>query len=262
MQVYKYNRNVVRALFDNSREMPVPIQRDSNRFYEDIIENIKAMIVSGELAQGEKLPSERELAEYFNVSRIPVREALKILEYMGVLYNVRGEGMYVKNVGISEIINKMNFAFSATTHTMTDFIEVREALDTTAAYYAALRRTDEDIARMQRALDTMEEVSRPAEKETEEMIAASHEFHNGLVAAAHNSVLSGLYDNLFELLDISKQLSVASRSCDDHSRAEHCEIFKKILLKDADGARKAMVQHLDKAKGKIKRRLEEKNNVD
>ena len=57
----------------------------SGRYYEYVIDNIKGMIIRGELKQGEKIPSERELAERFNVSRVPIREALKILEYMGIL---------------------------------------------------------------------------------------------------------------------------------------------------------------------------------
>ena len=56
----------------------------SGRFYEYVIDNIRQMIADGELEAGQKLPSERELAEKFNVSRVPIREALKILEYMGV----------------------------------------------------------------------------------------------------------------------------------------------------------------------------------
>ena len=72
----------------------------SGRFYEYVIENIRQMIANGELQAGQKLPSERELAEKFNVSRVPIREALKILEYMGVLDSSPGDGTYLKNISV------------------------------------------------------------------------------------------------------------------------------------------------------------------
>lgn len=240
-----------------------PINKDSNRFYEDIIENIKMMIMTGKLKQGEKLPSERELAEYFNVSRIPVREALKILEYMGIIANVRGEGMYIRNIEISDIISKLNFAFATTSNTLLDLVEVRDALETTAAYYAALRRTDDDIARLQVSLDMMENYSNdPNEsKDPVKLTSLSHDFHNNLVKAAKNSVLSSVYESLFELLDISKQLTLANRSFDDHSQASHYEIFKRILLKDAEGARSCMMAHLDNTKKVLNKSIEEKKKT-
>lgn len=90
----------------------------SGRFYEYVIENIRQMIANGELQAGQKLPSERELAEKFNVSRVPIREALKILEYMGVLDSSPGDGTYLKNISVESLINKMNFSFVATADTL------------------------------------------------------------------------------------------------------------------------------------------------
>ena len=115
------------------------------RYYEYVIEGIKDMIARGELKSGEKLPSERELAGRFNVSRVPIREALKILEYMGVLDSSRGDGTYVKNFTMEDSIGKIAFALTATTDALMDLLELRINLETFAAYYAAQRRTDEDI---------------------------------------------------------------------------------------------------------------------
>ena len=81
----------------------------SGRFYEYVIDNIRQMIADGELQAGQKLPSERELAEKFNVSRVPIREALKILEYMGVLDSSPGDGTYVKNTS-AQVSTALSFA--------------------------------------------------------------------------------------------------------------------------------------------------------
>lgn len=220
------------------------------RPYEEIIEHVKMMIVKGEVKQGEKLPSERDLADYFHVSRVPVREALKILEYLGVLYNVRGDGMYVKSIDVAHLFDKINFAFATTPTTLSELYEVRNSLESTAAYYAALRRDDDDIARMQISLDQVEraiEISAPQQ----ELITLSHKFHSHLVTAAKNSLLSAIYDSFYELLNVSKHLTVGASTYDYDSQASHYEIFKGILLKDPIRAQNAMRAHLDRAKEKM-----------
>ena len=89
--------------------LPTKQADGSGRFYEYVIDNIRQMIADGELQAGQKLPSERELAEKFNVSRVPIREALKILEYMGVLDSSPGDGTYVKNTSAQSLVSKMDF---------------------------------------------------------------------------------------------------------------------------------------------------------
>ena len=89
--------------------LPTKQADGSGRFYEYVIDNIRQMIADGELQAGQKLPSERELAEKFNVSRVPIREALMILEYMGVLDSSPGDGTYVKNTS-AQVSTALSFA--------------------------------------------------------------------------------------------------------------------------------------------------------
>ena len=140
--------------------LPTKQADGSGRFYEYVIDNIRQMIADGELQAGQKLPSERELAEKFNVSRVPIREALKILEYMGVLDSSPGDGTYVKNTSAQSLVSKMDFSFDATADTIRDLLELRIVLETFAAYHAAQRRTDEDIASIQKLLRDMREAKK------------------------------------------------------------------------------------------------------
>ena len=71
----------------------------SNKYYETILDWFKSQIMSGELKEGDTIPSERELATRFGVSRVPVREALRILEYIGIVSNT-ADGMTVQKVDI------------------------------------------------------------------------------------------------------------------------------------------------------------------
>ena len=220
--------------------LPTKQADGSGRFYEYVIDNIRQMIADGELQAGQKLPSERELAEKFNVSRVPIREALKILEYMGVLDSSPGDGTYVKNTSAQSLVSKMDFSFDATADTIRDLLELRIVLETFAAYHAAQRRTDEDIASIQKLLRDMREakkVNDGTEESVQNLRKLSHGFHQALVRAAHNAVLSSVYEYLYELLDISRQFTINNSGISYSSIVAHEALFSKVIEGDAEGAR-------------------------
>lgn len=219
---------------------------EGGRYYEYVIDGIKDMIARGELKCGDKLPSERELAERFNVSRVPVREALKILEYTGLLNSSRGDGAYVRNTVPEGSFEKMAFAVSATTDALMDLLELRINLEAFAAYNAAQRRTDEDLQALNQAIVDMRQAKKDPnidDETTQNLRRLSHEFHRRMVRAAHNRVLSSMYENLYELLDISRQFTTAS-SVSYNSILAHETVFNKIVQQDAEGARQSMEEHL------------------
>lgn len=231
-----------------------PVIKNKNKYYETIIDNIRLMIVHGELQRGEKIPSERELADLFNVSRVPVREALKILEYMGVLENLSGDGLYVRDMNLNDLIEKLDFSFTVTTKTILDLFEVRVSLESTACYHAALRRTNEDIQLMQKTIDEMRNARKNSdctEKDIQDIRTTSHNFHIAVVKASKNSVLSSVYENLFELLDISKQYTIKTSGSNFDSLLAHEVILEKIIQQDSDGARERMMEHLSTACEKL-----------
>ena len=210
--------------------LPTKQADGSGRFYEYVIDNIRQMIADGELQAGQKLPSERELAEKFNVSRVPIREALKILEYMGVLDSSPGDGTYVKNTSAQSLVSKMDFSFDATADTIRDLLELRIVLETFAAYHAAQRRTDEDIASIQKLLRDMREakkVNDGTEESVQNLRKLSHGFHQALVRAAHNA--------------ISYSSIVA-----------HEALFSKVIEGDAEGARQCMEEHMEDVRYNLK----------
>ena len=226
---------------------PAKANGGGGRYYEHVIDSIKGMIARGELKCGEKIPSERDLAERFNVSRVPIREALKILEYMGILDSSRGDGTYVRNITVEDLIGKMDFAVTATADTLMDLLELRISLETFAAYYAAQRRTDEDIDALRQTIVDMREAKKLPHMDDagiQHLRQLSHQFHRCLVHAAHNSVLSSVYENLYELLDISRQFTTNSSGFSYNSILAQEAVFKKIIQKDAEGARQSMQEHL------------------
>lgn len=246
-------------------------QKSGDRLYETILENIKKMIVDNSIKPGEKLPSERELAEMFHVSRIPVREAIKILEYMEIVENKQGDGMYLKTSSkVESMIGKASFSNEMTSDVMVDLFEMRIMFETRACICAAERRTDEDIVAMQNAIAAMRETINDLNRsdgehtpyETEKARAVSHQFHTCLIEAAHNTVLSVLYTNLFELLDVSKQLTIGTAVHSRNSTLAHELILSKIIDRDGESAARAMLDHLSDARDLALRHLRDENSAE
>ncbi|MCM1120931.1 MAG: FadR family transcriptional regulator, partial [bacterium] len=222
-----------------------------SRLFEQMLENIKALIINENLTSGTRLPSERELAERFGVSRVPVREALKILEYIGILDGTRGSGFYVRDVQVSDIFNKVNFAFIATAKTITEVMEVRIALESEAAYYAALRRDEQDISAMQESLQAircLKKMNSSREEDIENLRQQSNHFHMAIIHAAKNSVLQSVYVSLIDMLQLSRQYTFARSSVSYNTLLAHEAIYEKILSGNAEGARICMAEHLTEAK--------------
>lgn len=222
----------------------------SDKYYETILEWFKAQIMSGELKAGDALPSERELATQFGVSRVPVREALRILEYIGIISNT-AEGMVVQKTDVQLMNPKLNFALDITLETLKNLFEVRIFLESAAAYYAAVRRTDEDIRLMHESIRRMLAAIDGPQRDEEAMIKASHEFHFCVIAAAKNPVLDNIYRNLYDLLEISKQYTMNSTCISESSLLDHEAILFKIENGNAEEAGKYMKFHLSRAMNQL-----------
>ena len=99
------------------------------RYYEQIIASINTAILRGDLKEGDKLPSERELADLFETSRVPVREAIKVLEFCGIVEQVAGGGMTVKNIELSSLLQKLYFVIATTDDTLRELFESQPRRD-------------------------------------------------------------------------------------------------------------------------------------
>ncbi len=230
----------------------------SERYYEYVIDQIKAMIMRGDLKCGDRLPSERELALRFNVSRVPIREAIKILEYTGVLDCSQGSGTYVKNLPAEELLTKTSTSSVVTRHTVEQFLAVRIELEGFAAYLAAKNRTQEDLDVMRRTLQEVKDMRTRVNSGEEELLSELREksqaIHYQIILAAHNEVLQGIYDNLGNLLEVSRQMTVHSGGAvSNNSILAHQAIFDKIEHGDAAGAREMMSLHLTDIKLSIEK---------
>lgn len=152
------------------------------------IESIRSMIRSGEIAPGDQLPPEQELAERLEVSRGSLREAVRALSQINVLDVRRGDGTYVMSLAPSELMSGMVFAMELLqAKDLDEVLEVRQLLLPLAAALAAERVTKQQLTAMHEVIEALEKSTDPDE------IARTHERFARLVyEATGNETLSSI----------------------------------------------------------------------
>src|SRR5690554_3631179 len=125
----------------------------NTKVYEEVIEQIKFMITSGQLKKGEKLPPERELVEKFQVSRTSVREALRALQIIGLIESRQGGGNYIKDSFDDNLIEPLSMMFVLQNSRNSEILELRRVLEVETARLAAKNISDEELTRLKEIID-------------------------------------------------------------------------------------------------------------
>lgn len=211
---------------------------------EEIIEQMLELIGQGNLAPGQRLPSEREMAQSMGVSRSSLREALKRLEYVGILDTVQGGGSYVQDVAGPSLRDPLAALVHDSYDASLELAEVRTNIEAWAVSKAALRAKPEELIHLKKILDNMESrltCERP-------LYHLDAEFHLCLAKAAHNRIyfqiartICNLY---FEIVRISHENIFTTFRDQTILFAEHVGIYKAIEKRDPDLAQDRMRQHL------------------
>ncbi len=220
--------------------LPVkPIQKKS--IPEAIIQELKSLIDSGHIPQGGKLPAERELAKILNVSRPSLRVAIKVLSLLGILKNRQGDGTYLTNSD-QWSIEPVSIILSVKKGALLDIFEARESIENSCAGFAALRRDEEDLNELQKALDNMQANFDDPDK----YIAHDLDFHKAVVFAAKNPVLVDLMEKIYKLLvdARNKNRKYPSELYREKNFQQHIAIFKGIKNGDLQKATTAMAHHM------------------
>jgi GntR family transcriptional repressor for pyruvate dehydrogenase complex len=220
------------------------------------IDSIRAMIRSGDLAPGDRLPPESELAEQLGVSRGSLREAVRALSEINVLDVRRGDGTYVTSLSPSELLSGMVFAMELfQAKDLEEVVEVRSLLLPPAAALAAERVTTEQLAQMQTVIDRLEAATDPDE------IARLHERFGSLVYdATGNETLSSILRAL-QMRDENVRRAWLSA---DPARREIALAHQKMLLDalergDSDVAKSVSVVQVERRRRWLERlRAEER----
>ncbi len=215
----------------------------------------KRLISEGALVSGSRLPAERDLAESFHVSRSSLRQALKVLEIMGVISQRVGDGTYLNAAAPSLLGEPMEFLILLDGISFHELMEARIIVEPELAARAASRATEEDLATLRREMAAMKESSKNRSRLSEHDL----QFHQAIFQAAGNRVCSMMFTvihrSLHNLIELTSQLVPV-----EHTLHLHERIYTAIRRRDPDEARKRMAEHLLDAKGLLARASDQQQN--
>lgn len=219
--------------------VPVPPRLSRPRLYEQIVQQLLDHVRVHGLGPGDRLPAERELAQALGVSRASLAQALVALEVVGMVHVRHGEGATLLR-GADEEDVLLN---AVRTHqdSLPDVIDARSALETKLAALAAERRTEEDLAAIEAALELMERQVRAGERSLE----GDQAFHEAVTQAAHSAVLARLMKEIGELILETRIESLSTPGRPQDSLDKHRVIAAAIRDRDPSAAARAMADHID-----------------
>jgi GntR family transcriptional repressor for pyruvate dehydrogenase complex len=214
-----------------------PIRRSP--LYEEVAERLRTFIDVQKLKPGDKLLTERDLAQQLGVSRTSVRQALTALRVSGLVEIRHGDGVYLLR-SPEEVVPTLAHELLESHAQLPAIIEVREALETKTAPLAARRRSDQDLAEMRTALQDMAAAIQRGEDGAE----ADERFHGAIAKASRNPLLISLMEQLAEPIDQSRRASLSRPGRGPRSLQAHQTILSAIERQDEDAAAQAMRDHL------------------
>jgi GntR family transcriptional regulator, transcriptional repressor for pyruvate dehydrogenase complex len=211
-----------------------------NKVYEDVARQIERLILK-KLRPGDKLPSERELAELLSVSRSSIRDAIRSLELAGMVEPRQGAGTIVREISTNSLANPLANALKRKEELMGELLDFRRILEPPLAARAATHASPEEISEMESILERQEQKLRKGES----TIAEDSEFHYSVAMASGNSVVLKVLDILMDLLRDTRERSLQVEGRPQKSLAGHRKILNAIRRHDAEAAKVAMRRHIE-----------------
>ncbi|GAA1189221.1 FadR/GntR family transcriptional regulator [Streptomyces hebeiensis] len=207
------------------------------RLYEQVLDRLRSYVAEADLAAGDRLPPERELAQRLGVSRASVKQAIVVLEVQGLVEVRHGGGTYLTGNSLEpEPVERL----VERRRRLPDVLEAREALETKLAELAAERRTEEDLAALRDALRHMADEIEAGGLGVE----GDRLFHAAVTAAAHSALLAEFMRSISEQIAESRTESLRQPGRPGRSLAQHRAILDAIAARRGKPAATAMRRHV------------------
>ncbi|MEQ8546486.1 MAG: FadR/GntR family transcriptional regulator [Cyclobacteriaceae bacterium] len=207
-----------------------------------IIGQIKELISSGQLNAGDRLPSERMLSDRLGVGRTHLREALRKLEFYGILKTHPQSGTVVAGMGLPALEGLITDMLSLHGNDFKSLVETRVILESNAAMLAAIHRTDEDLIELESALEAHKKKVRNDESSVEEDLL----FHLKIAEASKNSVLKSLMLIITpDIMSYFKTHDVCGEGRSEIALKQHDMLLKYIREGKSEAAGTLLKEHLN-----------------
>ena len=216
-----------------------PIKRSA--ISEDVTLHIMELIRNGKLRPGDKLPSERQLAESLGVSRVSLREGLRTLAFMNILDVRTGDGTYISSLDSQELVEPLIFVLELNNQTVQELAQARRLIEPYLAAQAARNITDEELVELNRCLSRMESVT----GDYDGIVQQDMELHRLVAQAGQNTFLYRFITTLSTLVMQRRPVFVRDPDWFPRTIAAHRRIVEAINQRDPVAAEAAMAAHMD-----------------
>jgi GntR family transcriptional repressor for pyruvate dehydrogenase complex len=204
-----------------------------------LILRFQQMLSDGVLTPGMKLPSERELAAYFKVARSSLRQALKVLEILGVITQKVGDGSYLNRDASSVLAVPMKFLFLLDDTTVEELAELRLIMEPAFAAKAADRANASDMVRLRQSITNMEN----SKGDQLKLVASDLQFHRAIFQASGNRLTGRIFHTIHRAM--LQMITVTSQLVDlEHTTAFHKPILDAIEKRNPLLASRLMTEPL------------------
>jgi len=221
---------------------------------DNIVEEIRGKLITGEYKCGDMLGSQDELARKMGVSRASLREALKRLELMGLVESRQGFGTYIKKIKPSDFMNPLSSFIVIDKQSALELLEARLHIEGSLAALAASHATRADLQILEDILTSMRNLS--AAQEIEKFVQQDVQFHYAIAKASNNSILIKIVEILRDLLRqlISKVFQNYPENLletIDQTNEFHQNIYESIKRRNPVAARRHMENHIRDVQKKV-----------
>ena len=211
------------------------------RLSDSIAEDILAMItIEKRFLPGDQLPNEIDLSTELKISRTTLREAIRILVTNGILEIKRGRGTFVKkDTDLNDTMQSFNELANARINAK-DLYEMRLIFEPEAAFYATLRASDAELARILTYGKQIEQKIKQGKDRTD----VEQKFHKEIAKATHNEFIDRLMPIIFQAIDQGVKLSQTNKLVEKDTLHDHQMIMEFMKARNSEGAKSAMKIHI------------------
>ena len=229
---------------------------------EKIVEQIISLIKEGKLSPGDRLPPERLFAEQLGVGRSSLREAMNKLDTLGFIEIKKRQGAFIKSMSTKLLEDPLSKMLAAEKGKLPQLYELRKDIELASCYWAAKRRTGEDVFNLKTILDRMEKDA----GEGGLLLKDDLEFHMAIAEASHNFLRVHILHTIFEMtnvyIDFIRRKIIQQKKNVPAIFNQHQSIFRSIEKGKSENAQDEMKQHLMWVEKQISMFPEESDDFD
>lgn len=211
----------------------------------EIAQHLMAFLLSGQVAPGTRLPSERKLAETFGIGRSALREAMKSLNLLGIVEVRQGDGTYLKRTESDLLPQAIEWGLLLGQPRTLDLVEARRHIEVLVARLAAERANEVTVRELRQILRQMKD------DRSDVFVEQDVAFHMKLAEIAGNSVLADVLSSIRTLLRVWMRRVVEAAGETGTSYREHAKVFEAVRRGDPEAAGAAMAAHMESASGQL-----------